>query len=119
MDRIISEIKNTADKVAKKSSELLELSKVKLGISNTKASIDNNFKILGELVYHSQKNDGEIDTDKLEETISTIDELYKKLGEYNNLEAELTNKKLCPKCQKLNENDAAFCSRCAFDFSDN
>ena len=37
MDNFFSEIKNTADKVAKKSSELVEMSKVKLSMVNTKS----------------------------------------------------------------------------------
>ena len=60
MERIISEIKTTADIVAKKSTELVELSKVKLNIANTKSKINTNFRILGEMIYISQKDDDEI-----------------------------------------------------------
>ena len=118
MERIISEIKTTADKVAKKSGELVELSKAKLNIANTKSSINSNFRILGEMVYLSQKDDTEMNPEVFEETISKIDELYIKLADYNDIAAGLMNKKLCPECRRANENDAIFCSRCGYRFAD-
>ena len=115
MEKIISEIKQAADKVAKKSSELLELSKVKLSIVNTKSSIDSNFKLLGELLYHSQKDNSEITPETLEEIISKLDDLYEKLAELDESSAHLSNKKICKNCKKANDIDAVFCSRCGFD----
>ena len=47
MERFFSGIKNKADKVAKKSGELVELSKAKLNILSTKSNIDTSFKSLG------------------------------------------------------------------------
>ena len=62
MDKFFSEIKNTADKVIKKSGNLVELSKVKFQIANTKSEIGASFKELGELVYHAQKTEANPDT---------------------------------------------------------
>ncbi len=118
MDRIISEIKNAAGKVAKKSTELVELSKVKLNIINTKSTIDENFKSLGELLYYSQKGDADITTESIEETIAKIDDLYEKLDELNNISANISNKKICPNCKKANENNSAFCSDCGLNLDD-
>lgn len=118
MEKILSEIKNTADKVAKKSGELVELSKVKINIINTKSSIDSHFKKLGEILYFSQKENTETDTKNLEEIFAEVDELYEKLSEYNDVKANLTNKKLCPECHKSNDADSLFCSRCGYHFTD-
>lgn len=118
MEKILSEIKNTADKVAKKSGELVELSKVKINILNTKSSIDSYFKKLGEILYFSQKEDADADTENLEEIFAKIDELYEKLSEYNDAKANLTNKKICPECHKSNDTDSSFCSRCGYNFAD-
>jgi len=117
MEKIISEIKQTADKVAKKSGELVELSKIKLNILSTKSNIDDNFKTLGKLLYQSQKEDTDITSEKIEDVISSIDELYDKLQELEETSAHFSNKKVCPNCKKPNDNDAAFCSRCGFDLS--
>lgn len=118
MDRIISEIKNTASKVAKKSGELVELSKVKLNIGNTKSGLNANFRLLGEMIYFSQKEENEIEHEKINETIQKIDELYEKLAELEFIEAGLANKKLCPECHKQNDTTATFCSSCGCKFDD-
>lgn len=117
MEKIISEIKNTANKVAKKSSELMELSKVKISIINTKSAIDSNFKKLGELLYLSQKENADDNTENFNEIISEIDNLYEKLSEYKDISAALSNKKLCPECEKANESEAVFCSHCGYNFT--
>ena len=115
---IIQEIKSTADKVARKSGELVELSKVKLSIGNTKSEINTNFRILGEMIYSSQKEENDIEPEKVSEIIEQIDTLYVKLAEYENIEAGLTKKKLCPQCRKPNGANAVFCSSCGCNFSD-
>lgn len=119
MDNFFSEIKNTADKVAKKSSELVEMSKVKLSMVNTKSEIGSNFKILGELVYLSQKDGAEPDTKKIEETIAKINELYDRLDELAEVTSSLKNEKICPNCTKHNPADAQFCYGCGHRFPDN
>lgn len=118
MDNFFSEIKNTADKVAKKSSELVEMSKIKLNTANTKSEIGTNFKILGELVYLSQKNTTEPDTNKIEEIIAKIDELYERLDELAEVSSALKNEKRCPSCTKSNPIDAQFCFGCGHRFTD-
>ncbi len=116
MEKFFSEIKNTADKVAKKSGELVELSKVKLNILNTKSNIDTAFKSLGELIYRSQKDEDENSAEKLEALIADIDALYEKLSDYEDVVADLTNKKICPDCHKSTDNNAQFCSHCGYNF---
>ena len=116
MEKFISEIKNTADKVAKKSGELVEMSKVKLGIVSTKSEIGTNFKLLGELVYMAQKNDESPDTAEIEEVIAKINELYEKLEELTEVSAALKNEKVCACCGKSNPVDQLFCGGCGQKF---
>lgn len=118
MERIISEIKNTADKVAKKSSELVELSKAKLNIANTKSDISANLKLLGEMVYVAQRDDTEVNPERFEEIIAKIDVLYERLAEFNEIANGLMNKKLCPECNKTNNENASFCSNCGYRYAD-
>lgn len=117
MEKFISELKNTADKVAKKSSELVELSKVKLAIATTKSEIGANYKTLGELVYLSQKNEFDGDTGKIEEAITKINELHERLEELTGAVSALKNEKICPDCSKSSPSDAAFCAECGYNFS--
>lgn len=117
MDKFFSEIKNTADKVIKKSGNLVELSKVKFQIANTKSEIGASFKELGELVYHAQKTEANPDTQIIEGTIAKIDELFAKLEVLMVESSSLKNEKLCPSCEKSNPKNAQFCSDCGYKFS--
>lgn len=117
MERIMSEIKSAADKVAKKSGELVELSKIKLNILSTKSSIEEQYKKLGQLVYTSQKNDSDDISVKFEEIIAKIDILQDRLAELEEMAAQVSNKVICPNCKKVNSADAEFCSRCGLDLS--
>ena len=118
MEKFISEIRNTADKVAKKSGELVEMSKVKLGIVSKKSELGTNFKILGELVYMAQKNNDNSNSAKIEEIIAKIDDLYEKLGELADVSAALKNEKVCAYCGKNNPIGQAFCGGCGQKFPD-
>ncbi len=117
MDKFFADLKNAAGKVAKKSTELYELSRVKLSIASTKSEIDACFKTLGSIVYHSQRSETEPDADTIEATLSKIDELYEKLEELTELSSHLKNEKLCPVCTKSNAKDAQFCSDCGYRFT--
>ncbi len=115
MDKIISEIKSTADKVVKKSVELAELSKIKLSIASTKSEIGANYKTLGELVYLAQKSE-KADNDKITEIIEKIDKLNERLEELNEIYSSLKNEKICPDCSKANPMDQAYCGSCGHKF---
>ena len=117
MENFLEELKNTAGKVFKKSGELVELSKAKLTIASIKSDISANFKLLGEIVYLSQREGFEPDTSEIEEIFSRIDALYEKMTDLNKTATILMNKKLCPECEEINDADAAFCSNCGFGFS--
>ena len=118
MDKFLSELKNTASKVVRKSSELVEISKIKLNIANVKSDISANYKLLGELVYLSQTDDAEPDTEKIQETIARIDELNEKLSALLEDSSALKNEKVCPECAKNNAKDALFCVKCGHKFEE-
>ena len=113
MENFLSEIKSKANKVAKKSGEFFELSKIKLNIANTKSDISSQFKLLGEMVYVAHRDSIEVDAEKFEEIIAQIDALYAKCSESA---AGLSNKKLCPECEKTNDINASFCSGCGYRY---
>jgi len=117
MEKIFAEIKSTADKVIKKSGELVELSKVKFQIANTKSEINANYKELGELVYHAQKGEEQPDTQIIEGAIAKIDELYAKLETLMAENSSLKNEKTCPSCEKSNPKSAQFCLGCGYKFA--
>lgn len=119
MDKILSEIKSRADKVMKKSGELVEMSKVKLAIVNTKAEIGTLFKQLGELVYLAQKEDNSANAEDIENTILHIDALYEKLEELTEANSAFKNEKVCAECGKSNPMEQTFCGNCGNKFPEN
>ena len=84
MENFLSEIKSKANKVAKKSGEFFELSKIKLNIANTKSDISSQFKLLGEMVYVAHRDSIEVDAEKFEEIIKKIT-IFKYLLHFSSL----------------------------------
>ncbi len=117
MENFLAELKSTAGKVFRKSGDLVEISKTKFAIASAKSDINANFKLLGEIVYLSQRDNVDADPSEIEEIITRIDALYEKIADLNESAIGLMNKKLCPECDEINEADAAFCYRCGFGFS--
>ncbi|MBQ3225515.1 MAG: zinc ribbon domain-containing protein [Clostridia bacterium] len=115
MEEIFSNIKKSAASAVKKSGELLEITKTKMAISDTKSELKSNFAVLGKLVYEAQKNEKDF-SDEAEEIIWEIDELYEVLEAREARLAALTNQKVCPDCGKVCEKEAAFCSRCGKEY---
>ena len=114
MDKLFSDLKNTAKTAAKKSGDLLEISKLKLAVMETRSRIDDAFQKLGKLVYDSAKNsDVEFDA---ESVISEIDELFNTLDEKQEQYAALKNEKKCNVCGEMNALKAVFCSNCGEKF---
>lgn len=119
MEHILSEIKSRADKVMKKSGELVEKSKVKLAIAGTKSEIGSLFKQLGELVYLAQKDETGAGAEEIENTIAHIDVLYEKLEELTQADSALKNEKICAQCGKSNPMEQTFCGGCGNKFPEN
>ncbi len=115
MEEIFSNIKKSAASAVKKSGELLEITKMKMAISDTKSELKSNFAVLGKLVYEAQKDEKDF-SDDAEEIIWEIDELYEVLEAREAKLAALTKQKVCPNCGKVCEKEAAFCSRCGKEY---
>lgn len=101
--------------VAKKSTELVEITKLKVAISDTEASINKTMRQMGEALYEAYKTGAESYT-SLEENCEEIDAAYARIEELQARISELKNAKVCPNCKKEMEREAAFCSGCGEKF---
>lgn len=117
MDKIFSDIKNTAKSAVKKSGELLELTKLKLAVSDTKSEIQNKLAELGAVIYEAQKQDGE-GLEKSDELTQQLEELYEKLEEQESKLSELKKQKSCSSCGNVCEAEADYCSKCGAKFEE-
>ena len=117
MEKFLYDLKNTVDGAVKKSGELIELSKVKMAMNDTKNAIREKVIKLGELTYFVAKGEDMPGSD-IEELVSQIDELKQVLAEQEAKAAELTGKKICPDCKKVMDEDFAFCPACGAAVAD-
>lgn len=98
-------------KAADKSTDLVEITKIKFALSEKEGEVDNLYKEIGKAVYSSFKSG-----DDPEEVLSTncekitslkeeITELRDKLRDYKNI-------KLCKSCGKEIPSDSDYCNKC-------
>lgn len=115
MEKLFSDLKQTVNSAVKKSSELVELTKLKLAAGDTKNAIQMNFTKLGEIAYLAAKGE-EATAAEAEELVEAIDELKEVLAQQEDKIAELSSKKICSSCGKSCQDDAAFCPACGNPF---
>ncbi|MBE7040386.1 MAG: zinc-ribbon domain-containing protein [Ruminococcaceae bacterium] len=117
MEKILYDLKNTVDGAVKKSGEIIELTKTKMAMTETKNAIREKVIRLGELTYFATKGEDMPEYDA-EELIAEIDELKQTLSEQEAKAADLAGKKICPRCKKVMDADFAFCPACGIHMED-
>ena len=114
-DTIIN-IKEAVGVIGKKTSKVVDASKLKLSAAEIESEIKKSFEKLGEIVYQNGVNDES--KDSITTCITNIDKLYVKLDDIKSKIASAKNKKKCPNCDFENESEAVFCSKCGEKFLD-
>ncbi len=117
MDKFLYDLKNTVDGAVKKSGELIELTKMKVAMNDTKNSIRDKFVKLGELTYFVAKGE-DMGAADIEAIVAEIDELKQTLTEQEVKAAELTGKKICSHCNKIMSEEFSFCPACGNPMDD-
>ncbi len=113
---VVKEKLTTATRTAaKKSSEIVEITKLKASISDELSTVNKTLRSMGQALYEAYKTGEETDF-SLEETCAELDEAYARIEELQARVAELKNTKICPTCKKEMERDAIFCSVCGERF---
>lgn len=115
MEKFFADLKQTMNSAVKKSGELVELTKIKMAVMDTKNAIKTNYEKLGEMAYLAAKGD-ETPGNDAEELVRSIDELLELLSQQEQKAAELSNKKICSHCNKACSDDTAFCPACGNPF---
>ncbi len=111
LDDVVVNVKSAAGVVGKKAGQIVDVSKLRINISEVNGEISKKFRQLGEYVYENKK-EGEIDETEIDARIVEIDEQYTQLEELTNQMASLQNKVSCPVCRKQCSSEASYCSAC-------
>ena len=114
-EKVKDTVSETAKVAVKKSSELVEITKVKFAISEQETSLKNMLCSIGDYVYNRYKN-GEIFDETVLEKCSTVDEIHEKINDLEYRVAVLKKEKICAQCAKNNPENACFCIQCGAEF---
>ncbi|WHH59108.1 zinc ribbon domain-containing protein [Petroclostridium sp. X23] len=111
--QIKSKVTETAKSAIKKSNEIVEVTKLNISIGDAQTRIDVLMKEVGQIIYDAYK-DGDVFSDELTNRCEEIEQTIEKVSQIKEKIAEIKKMKLCPRCEKENEIDAAYCSKCGF-----
>ena len=115
MEKIFYDIKNkvaeTAKSAIKKSNEIVEITKLNFTIGDLQGQIDKMLKDIGKMIYDAY-TEGDVFSEEITAKCEEIDKKSEEIAELKKKLQELKNIKICPNCNKENEADASFCSKC-------
>ena len=100
-ENIVSNAKQAANVVGKKTGELVDTSKLKLQAVDLNTDIKRNYEALGRAVYEARKQ-GVDSTEEIDDIIIIINEKYDELDEVNEQLSKMSNKTFCTRCGEPN-----------------
>ena len=116
----MNNIKKSLTKAAKKTKEtsetMVEVAKLKYKLVEINSDIDDNYMMIGKLVYEAGEEDDI--SEKVAEHKTDIAALLEARSDMQEKLNELVNKKQCPKCDKKMEKEFEFCPKCGHKFED-
>lgn len=110
-DNLTRKVSNTAKAAAKKSTELVEVTKLNISIGAEEEKIEKLYREIGKLVYEKYGAEEGID-EKLKELCNKIRSHLAAINEMREKILELKKVKKCPGCGTELEIDMVFCPRC-------
>lgn len=111
-DDIVDNVKNLVNIAGKKTTEIVDLSKMKLEAINLNSEIRKCFEKLGALVYTAKKNGSIDEAAGLDSYFDEIDALYLKLKELNDRIDGTKDLLRCSVCGSANPRSSVYCSVC-------
>lgn len=108
---ILLKAKDTANNLGSKAVKIVDVSKLKLELAETKSDLSLKFENIGKILYGSIKN-GDFKSESVQAEIKEIDNLYFKIETLEKEIAGLKNKIVCKACGSVNNSDALYCNKC-------
>ncbi len=104
-------VKKTTEVVYEKSSQLVELTKLKIKVSQAESEIDKLFELLGTKIYDEYKAGAQF-PEEINGVCIALDGKYKELETLVSQADEIKEVQECPACKEKNPSDSKFCSKC-------
>ena len=110
-DDVWNMTRDAAEKVGKKTGDLVELARLRLNLSDVERDISRQFEKLGRLVYDARRT--EEDFAAAADACSVkLDALFARAGELRDRICALRNARRCTHCNTFNSEDSRYCKRC-------
>jgi ribosomal protein L40E len=110
-DNVLDKAKDIAETAGKKAEKVVEISKLKLRVSQINSEAKKAYEKLGSAVYHMKKANYE-DEGLIASVVEEVDELYAERAKVEARLASLQNQVICSTCGAKNPEDAVFCVKC-------
>lgn len=110
-DDVVVNAKSAAQTVGKMAGQFVDMSKLRINMSELNGEITKRYQELGRFIYEAKKA-GSADEAALADQIAGIDDLYAQLSAVSAQYASMQNKVTCPVCGKQMTTDSMFCSHC-------
>ena len=111
IDDIGRALKDTGRKTIKKSSILIDSSRINILISSKKNKIDDIYKELGRSYYKKYKKNLSKDS-PFKKYFTDIDNLKKEIKELEQELLSVKDEKQCPHCGRFIDKGSNFCNKC-------
>ncbi len=116
-DDVFSKAKSVAETAGKKTSEMIEVTRLKMQAAEIERDISSMLEGLGRLVYESRKDGADI-AGQVDDCCLKLDERKTELAGLRDRIDECRNRISCKNCGALNAEDSVYCKRCGVKLSD-
>ena len=108
---ILNKAKSVAEAAGKKTSDFIELSKLRLEASDIEKDIASMLEGLGRLIYDARKSGDDISF-VVDESFSKLDDRFEELKKLRIKIDEYGSRVRCSHCGAANADDAVYCKKC-------
>ncbi len=109
---VVERARQGFDVVAKKTEDVVNISKLKLEKASLESKLSKSYEILGKLCYDAVKDDDDFDAESAK---PVIDDITEKIGQIKKINRDIIatqNKKQCANCGNGIDKDSVFCNKC-------
>ena len=111
IEDVLYKAKTMAEAAGKKTSDMLEATRLKMAAAEIEKDIAATLEGLGRLVYDGRKAEEDVSA-TVDECILKLDELNKKLEEAREAISAYKKMQRCKQCGADNQDDAVYCKKC-------